>query len=285
VPNPRLDGGEQSHHRRDDDAEQEIAQAPFSRGAQKAGQPADHARSSTRSAHHGEQHSDAESDQHRCQRITLDTGLDFAACRANPVLRVGGGAYDLVPGSLRLMSHQLAHRFGQTRDVLPEGGQIRGEVSGSAFSVLGHGNLQHEKASDVEHNTASAELPKSIALSLSATVAIDDQAASVGVVPLSNHRGQPIASSARRFRSAKNIGLGCTMTADTLADDRRKRTLELIRALHTHILKGYPHAWAAACVCRTPNSAFDPKGWRGETPRPFSLAAQPLNLRRVRRMT
>jgi hypothetical protein len=81
---------------------------------------------------------------------TAVNGLRSILASISPlaVLRVGGGAYDLVPGSLRLMSHQLAHRFGQTRDVLPEGGQIRGEVSGSAFSVLGHGSLQHEKASD-----------------------------------------------------------------------------------------------------------------------------------------
>src|SRR5271166_2055661 len=64
------------------------------------------------------------------------------------------------------MAHQLAHRFGQTRDVVPKGGKIRGEVCGSAFRVLGHGSLQHEKARNVD----SAESPKSIALSLSASV-------------------------------------------------------------------------------------------------------------------
>ena len=41
-------------------------------------------------------------------------------------------------GSLRLMLHQCAHRFSQPRDVLPEGSQVRGEVSGSAFSALAH---------------------------------------------------------------------------------------------------------------------------------------------------
>src|SRR5271165_2606238 len=85
--------------------------------------------------------------------MTLNTSLDFAARRAKTVLCVGGRARDLVPGvadgfgdamgsSLRLMLHQLAHRFGETRDVLAQGSQIR---SGSAFSVLGHSNLQHER--------------------------------------------------------------------------------------------------------------------------------------------
>lgn len=40
-------------------------------------------------------------------------------------------------GSLRLTLHQLAHCLGEMRDVLSQGGQIRGEVSGSVFSVRG----------------------------------------------------------------------------------------------------------------------------------------------------
>jgi hypothetical protein len=36
------------------------------------------------------------------------------------------------------MLHQLAQRFGQMCDVLAERGQVRGEVSRSAFGMLGH---------------------------------------------------------------------------------------------------------------------------------------------------
>jgi hypothetical protein len=46
------------------------------------------------------------------------------------------------------MFHQLAHRFGKMRDVLPQGGQIPGEIFNGAFSAFGHGNLQHGSVGD-----------------------------------------------------------------------------------------------------------------------------------------
>ena len=39
---------------------------------------------------------------------------------------------------MRLVSRQLANRFGATRDVTSEGGEIGGEVSGCVFNVFCH---------------------------------------------------------------------------------------------------------------------------------------------------
>jgi hypothetical protein len=47
-----------------------------------------------------------------------------------------------MPDSLLL--HQFAHRFGEMRDVFPQRGQIRGNVSGIALNVLGHESLLGE---------------------------------------------------------------------------------------------------------------------------------------------
>jgi hypothetical protein len=41
------------------------------------------------------------------------------------------------------MLQHFADRFGQTRDILPDGGQIRGDV---AFAILGHGHLHKTPA-------------------------------------------------------------------------------------------------------------------------------------------
>ena len=42
----------------------------------------------------------------------------------------------------RLMPHQIAHRFGETCDVLPQGGQISGEVRGRVLRTCGHDSLR-----------------------------------------------------------------------------------------------------------------------------------------------
>ncbi len=62
-------------------------------------------------------------------------------------MRLGGRVGDAVTrlsdrfgsaeaGGLRLVSRQLANRFGETRDVTSEGGEIGGEVSGCVFNVF-----------------------------------------------------------------------------------------------------------------------------------------------------
>jgi len=88
--------------------------------------------------------------------MTPDLGLECVSRGADVVLRVGGGTRQLVPGvpddfedtmagGPRLVSQQLAHRRGETRDVLPQGGQIRGKISGSRLNARGHGSLRDEK--------------------------------------------------------------------------------------------------------------------------------------------
>jgi len=52
---------------------------------------------------------------------------------------------DAGAASLRLMLRQLVHCLSQPRDVVPERGQIRNEVSASAFNVLGHRTLRNER--------------------------------------------------------------------------------------------------------------------------------------------
>ena len=71
-------------------------------------------------------------------------------------MRLGGRVGDAVTrlsdrfgsaeaGGLRLVSRQLANRFGETRDVTSEGGEIGGEVSGCGLNVF-----CREKSSRIE---------------------------------------------------------------------------------------------------------------------------------------
>jgi hypothetical protein len=64
----------------------------------------DHLRSPARPGYHPEGHSNAKGDQHRCQRIAFDVGLDFAARRADLGLCFFGRACDLVLGVLDRIS-------------------------------------------------------------------------------------------------------------------------------------------------------------------------------------